>query len=56
MLGELPGPWQLVGGVVILGGIVAVRLGERSREYRHVPPSTPHATDDDRTLEPLGGP
>lgn len=29
VLGELPGPWQLVGGVVILGGIVAVRLGDR---------------------------
>ncbi|GGL34987.1 EamA family transporter [Phycicoccus endophyticus] len=30
VLGELPGRWQLLGGVVILGGIVAVRLGERA--------------------------
>ncbi|QKE85811.1 DMT family transporter [Arthrobacter sp. NEB 688] len=31
VLGELPGPWQLVGGVVILVGVAAVRLGERAR-------------------------
>ncbi len=29
VLGELPGPWQLAGGVVILAGVVAVRVGER---------------------------
>ena len=29
VLGELPGPWQLVGGLVILAGVVAVRLGDR---------------------------
>ena len=31
VLGELPGPWQLVGGVVVLGGVVAVRLGEQAQ-------------------------
>ena len=34
VLGELPGLWQLVGGVVILGGVVAVRLGEARDERR----------------------
>ena len=29
LLGELPGPVQLVGGLVLLSGVVAVRLGER---------------------------
>ncbi len=33
VLGELPGPWQLAGGVVILAGVAAVRVGER-REAR----------------------
>ncbi|MBD3782996.1 MAG: EamA family transporter [Micrococcales bacterium] len=36
VLGELPGPWQLVGGVVILAGVAAVRVGER-REARREP-------------------
>ncbi|MBM6402697.1 DMT family transporter [Phycicoccus sp. CSK15P-2] len=34
VLGELPGPWQLAGGVVILGGVLAVRLGEARHERR----------------------
>ncbi len=29
LLGELPGPLQLVGGVLILAGVVGVKLGER---------------------------
>jgi drug/metabolite transporter (DMT)-like permease len=29
LLGELPGPVQLVGGLLILAGVVAVKLGER---------------------------
>ena len=29
LLGELPGPIQIVGGLVLLSGVVAVRLGER---------------------------
>ncbi len=28
LLGELPGPIQLVGGAILLGGVVAVKLGE----------------------------
>ncbi|NHA67581.1 EamA family transporter [Phycicoccus flavus] len=40
VLGELPGPWQLVGGIVILGGVAAVRLGE-SRDARRRAASTP---------------
>ncbi|PKW27460.1 EamA family transporter [Phycicoccus duodecadis] len=34
VLGELPGPLQLVGGLVILAGIVTVRLGERADARR----------------------
>ncbi|MFQ6171752.1 DMT family transporter [Oryzobacter sp. R7] len=34
VLGELPGVVQLVGGVVLLSGVVAVRLGERDRARR----------------------
>ena len=51
VLGELPGAWQLVGGLVILAGIVAVRLGERSRAGRHAPEEEP-----ERVLEPVGTP
>lgn len=29
LLDELPGPWQLLGGVLILAGVVGVKLGER---------------------------
>ena len=29
LLDELPGPWQLGGGVLILAGVVGVKLGER---------------------------
>ena len=32
LLGELPGLMQLLGGVCIVGGVVAVRLGELRRE------------------------
>ncbi len=32
ILGELPGPVQLVGGAVLLGGVLAVRLGENDRQ------------------------
>jgi drug/metabolite transporter (DMT)-like permease len=32
LLGELPGPLQLLGGVVLLSGVVAVRIGERDRD------------------------
>ncbi|MBT9255143.1 DMT family transporter [Phycicoccus sp. MAQZ13P-2] len=32
VLGELPGPWQLVGGLVVLAGVAAVRVGERRQE------------------------
>ncbi|MEO7421956.1 MAG: DMT family transporter [Ornithinibacter sp.] len=42
ILGELPGPVQLLGGGVLLGGVVAVRLGERDRE-RQVDSAGHHA-------------
>jgi drug/metabolite transporter (DMT)-like permease len=59
LLGELPRPVQLLGGVLILGGVVAVRLGEARREAEpaaeqaaEVPtalapadPGEPHVTD-----------
>ena len=46
LLGELPRPVQLVGGALILGGVVAVRLGEAAREGE-APASLdePHVTD-----------
>ena len=31
LLGELPGPLQLVGGLLVLVGVVGVKLGEKSR-------------------------
>lgn len=31
LLGEMPGPIQLVGGLLILGGVVTVKLGEPTR-------------------------
>jgi drug/metabolite transporter (DMT)-like permease len=34
LLGELPGPVQLVGGLVIMAGVVGVRLGERDVRAR----------------------
>jgi drug/metabolite transporter (DMT)-like permease len=34
LLGELPGPVQLAGGVLIVAGVVAVRVGELRRERR----------------------
>ena len=34
LLGELPGPMQLAGGVLILAGVVAVRAGELRRARR----------------------
>lgn len=37
LLGELPGWMQLGGGLLILGGVVAVRLGERSDAALDVP-------------------
>ncbi len=58
LLGELPGPWQLAGGVVVLAGIVAVRWGER----RSAPGATPEVGAsgavgaDGRPLEPAPGP
>ncbi len=42
VLGELPGPVQLLGGAVLLGGVVAVRLGERDRQ-REQDAADPHA-------------
>lgn len=39
LLGEFPGPVQLVGGVLILAGVVAVRVGElRGTGFRDVRP------------------
>jgi drug/metabolite transporter (DMT)-like permease len=56
VLGELPGAWQLAGGLVILAGIVAVRLGERADARRHGlgVPSSELAPEP--SLEPSGGP
>ena len=39
LLGELPGPVQLVGGVLIIVGVVGVKLGER--DVAVVPGPTP---------------
>ena len=43
LLGELPGLIQLIGGLVLLSGVVAVRLGERD-EARRTSDTTPHDT------------
>ena len=51
LLGELPRPVQLLGGVLILGGVVAVRLGEARREAEQAAqqatevPTAPAAAD-----------
>lgn len=48
LLGELPRPVQLLGGALILGGVVAVRLGEAAREAHSpgpVDPDETHITD-----------
>lgn len=38
LLGQLPGAWQLVGGVLILLGVVGVKLGEKSSiEVQQIP-------------------
>ena len=44
LLGELPRPVQLLGGALILGGVVAVRLGEAAREAH-----TPDPVDGEET-------
>jgi drug/metabolite transporter (DMT)-like permease len=37
LLGELPGAVQLLGGLLILAGVVAVKLGEKSVSVREDP-------------------
>ena len=39
LLSELPGPVQLVGGLLILAGVVAVKLGERETSHAGTDPS-----------------
>ena len=39
LLAELPGPLQLIGGVLILGGVVLVKLGERAVRRREPTPA-----------------
>lgn len=51
LLGELPRPVQLLGGVFILGGVIAVRLGERARENAH--PTASYEHDDAESAEDL---
>lgn len=49
LLDELPAGIQLVGGAVLLGGVVAVQIGERSPRRRQAPvitePSSPSALE-----------
>lgn len=46
LLDEIPGPWQLVGGLLILGGVIVVKLGERSvREVRLGEPEAAQIAD-----------
>ncbi len=45
LLGELPRPIQLLGGALILGGVIAVRLGERARELAARPGDVDTAED-----------
>ncbi len=52
LLAELPGPTQLLGGLVILGGVVLVRLGEPVRDDE--PPPVPGGPE--AVLRPTTGP
>ena len=47
LLGELPGPIQLLGGLLIVGGVVLVRLDELRAPRRRgaVPAPLDHAND-----------
>ncbi|MFJ5862170.1 EamA family transporter [Pseudarthrobacter sp. NPDC092439] len=45
LLGELPGPIQLLGGVLIVGGVVLVRLDELRRAAPGQPSPLEHAND-----------
>ena len=47
LLGEVPGPMQVVGGLLILGGVVAVRVGEMSEVQEH-----PERVADDVLADP----
>ncbi len=52
LLGELPGPVQLVGGVLILAGVVAVQQGEAATARRVAPPRR----DPGDAADPLAAP
>jgi drug/metabolite transporter (DMT)-like permease len=45
LLGELPGPVQLAGGLLIVAGVVAVRVGELRRARRSVAAGAVEDTD-----------
>ena len=47
LLGEVPGAWQAVGSVLILGGVIAVRLGEMREVEEH-----PELADEDVLADP----
>ncbi len=51
LLGELPGLIQIVGGLVLLSGVVAVRLGERD-EARSAARSAGRSSDPDEPAPP----
>jgi drug/metabolite transporter (DMT)-like permease len=51
LLGELPGLIQIVGGLVLLSGVVAVRLGERD-EARSAARSAGRSSDPDEPARP----
>lgn len=54
LLGELPRPIQLLGGVFILSGVVAVRLGERAAHVTHEDRAAGKSRADE--LEHVGSP
>jgi drug/metabolite transporter (DMT)-like permease len=53
LLGELPGPVQLLGGVLIVGGVVLVRVDELRGDRRATRAQLPSVLDHPNDVEPV---
>ena len=53
LLGELPGPIQLLGGLLIVGGVVLVRLDELRTTAGATAAAVPSALDHANDVEPV---
>ena len=58
LLGELPGSIQLLGGLLIVGGVVLVRVDELRGDKRaaRIDPVTERVLDHANDVEPVPGP